>query len=193
MKTIQLQCKIKQVLMVISFLALLPFIGQAQVIADLEVQKIPSSTFANPGTEIEVISRITNLGTATLRDVTVEDVWPEGFMVNGVLVDKQTWGIETLAAGETQSQTYTVGIPEDAAPSRYNFATKATVVNPQITRNLEYGFEVREVSVLATGIDSIPAAGGIRKVDIIGLIIVTQLLIAAIAAFNISRTYRYES
>lgn len=190
MKKSQKHSKIYPLLLAVIML----FVGPALVNAQgLEIQKIPSSSFANPGTTIEVISRVTNTGTENISGIVVQDAWPANYMINGVVTSSNVWQVENLAGGESQSQVYQVAIPEDAVLGRHSLTSKATSKNPLQEKNLEYSLEVRQVLVDAIEVEAIPVAGGIRKVDIIGFILFIQLLVISVTAFNLAKTYRYES
>ena len=165
----------------------------AQTANDLTLQKIPAASFANPGTTIAVISRATNLGSAPISGIVIQDVWPVEFIVDGQPASVSTWSAGTLAPGQTASQSYNVTLPSTITAGRYTLITSATSKSPFISKSLEYSFEIREIRVLALETEEIPSAGGFGQLDVLGLALILQLMMISGISFKLSNFYNYEA
>jgi len=160
-----------------------PNLAMAQsVVSSLQVTKEASVKFANPGTMVEFKTVVKNNGSVQVSGIKVQDLVPIDFVQPGASTVYQEWVVPTLAAGAQFERAYNIKLPENVAAGTYAMPTKVTSQNPEQEQTITYMLEVRDVQVLAEEA-SLVKTDGLSKVDLLGLVLMAEMLIFAAGSF----------
>lgn len=95
----------------------------------LSIEKSANVAVANPGNTITYTVKVTNNGTDAAKDVTLNDVLPQGFTTLDSGSDKIVIGLGTIAAGQSVSTTYQTVTATTLTDGSYTNTATASAAN----------------------------------------------------------------
>src|SRR3989344_6288098 len=160
----------------------LPVFASAQTnSAGIVIERIPEVNFANPGTEVNILTKIINRGSIPVSGLTISESWPADFQVDNLTTSQLTWQIDSLLPGQSKANNLPIKVADEAVATRYLLQTVVTGQSPKFSQSLDYAFEVRTVKILAS---EFPATGGWSQADQWGAALIIELLALASLFFS---------
>lgn len=157
----------------------------AQEAPMLRLEKIASSNFANPDSVIDYTVNVTNTSSVTMSNLTITEIWPTQFTLNGQPNGFVTWTIDSLEPGATRSSILKVTIPSGLPAGTYESKTTVSGQNPPVQEVRNDTLEIRSVAVLSS---QLPTTGG-DYLSLITLVLIIQC--SLIAAYNFQRYFSH--